>query len=108
MNYKNACLKLESVVKTNNNNNAKIKSKTNGQEEEEQKKERERIRFKCTKAVNTLYLRWAQYKTDYIALYGEDEYERMYLTPNYWVLPEDEDEHWESEEGSDDAYYSSS
>ena len=27
---------------------------------------------------------------DYIELYGEDTYEKMYLIPNYWVMPEDE------------------
>ena len=115
MNYRNACLKSESVaVKTNNNNNNKIKIKINGQE---QQKERERVLFNrsCAKAVNTLYLRWTQYKVDYIALYGEDEYERMYLTPNYWVLPEDEDgceseeerEREREKEREDDYYYSS-
>ena len=120
MNYRNACLKSESesvAVKTNPKSKPKTKTNKQGQEQEQQQKERERVLFNrsCAKAVNTLYLRWTQYKVDYIALHGEDEYERMYLTPNYWVLPEDEDE-WESEEErererekerEDDYYYSS-
>lgn len=43
------------------------------------------------KTVQTLSKRWEKYKEDYIALYGEDTYHYMYSTPNYWVMPEDND-----------------
>jgi len=65
--------------------------------------EKARFNRSCEKAVRILTLRWEKYKEDYIALHGEDEYNRMYLTPNYWVMPEDEEEEQQKEE----EYYSS-
>jgi hypothetical protein len=65
---------------------------------------------KWEKALQILSTRWEQYKNDYIELYGEDTYEYMYKTPNYWVMPEDIEEESESEEeyyDSYDEYYNS-
>jgi hypothetical protein len=65
---------------------------------------------KWEKALQILSTRWEQYKNDYIELYGEDTYEYMYKTPNYWVMPEDVEEESESEEeyyDSYDEYYNS-
>ena len=92
MNYKSACLKTNVSKPTN----VKATMTKNGMSE--------KVRFNrsCEKAVQILYLRWEKYKEDYIALHGEDEYNRMYLTPNYWVMPEDEEEEQKEEE-----YYSS-
>lgn len=94
MNYKNACLKQTSVVKQ------VVKAKKVIATDENAKFNRS-----CEKAVRILYLRWTKYKQDYIALHGEDEYERMYLTPNYWVMPED-DEPYESDKEKEEEYYS--
>ena len=66
----------------------------------------------CERAVRTLYLRWAQYKADYIELHGEDMYNYIHLTPNYWVMPEDEDleidgqqQQQQQQQYDDDDYY---
>ena len=97
MNYKSACLKtgLSGLSKPTNVN---ATMKKNGNE----MSEKARFNRSCEKAVQILTLRWEKYKEDYIALHGEDEYNRMYLTPNYWVMPEDEEEEQKEEE-----YYSS-
>lgn len=104
MNYKNACINPSNTIKS-----IKAKPLANKQTDA---KEKEKAKFNrsCAKAMEILYLRWTKYKEDYIALHGEDEYERMYLTPNYWVMPEDdeaEDELSSSEKEDDFEYYSS-
>jgi hypothetical protein len=95
MNYKQACLK----------SNAKPLSPMPKVEKKRSVEEEEKIQFnkECAKAVHILYTRWEKYKKDYIELYGEDTYNYMYTVPNYWVMPEDEDD--EPEE--DDLQYSS-
>jgi hypothetical protein len=82
MNYKSACLKSST-----NNSNITIKAKKASQSTDENAK----FNRSCARAMEILYLRWTKYKEDYIALHGQDEYERMYLTPNYWVMPEEEE-----------------
>ena len=95
MNYKSACLKSTTTIEP-----------TLGPKNKATVKMSEKARFNrsCEKAVQILYLRWEKYKEDYIALHGEDEYNRMYLTPNYWVMPEDEEE---EEQQKEEEYYSS-
>ena len=95
MNYKSACLKTGLSGPTN----VKATMKKN----ENEMSEKARFNRSCEKAIRILTLRWEKYKEDYIALHGEDEYNRMYLTPNYWVMPEDE----EVEEQKEEEYYSS-
>ena len=98
MNYKSACLKtgLSGLSKPTN---VKAKNvKTN------EMSEKARFNRSCEKAIRILTLRWEKYKEDYIALHGEDEYNRMYLTPNYWVMPEDEEV---EEQQKEEEYYSS-
>ena len=81
MNYKQACMKITTEIKPK----AVIKEKIEMDEKAQFQKE-------CEKAVRTLYHRWEKYKKDYIELHGEDMYNYMHLTPNYWVMPEDEEE----------------
>jgi hypothetical protein len=90
MNYKSACLKSST-----NNSNIAIKAKKASQTTTD---ENAKFNRSCARAMEILHLRWTKYKEDYIALHGQDEYERMYLTPNYWVMPEEE---WEEEEEED-------
>lgn len=97
MNYKSACLKTN-VLGLSGPTNVKAK---NGMTKNVS--ENARFNRSCEKAIRILTLRWEKYKEDYIALHGEDEYNRMYLTPNYWVMPEDE----EVEEQKEEEYYSS-
>ena len=95
MNYKQACLKpVSQIIKPDY-----IKPNI-------EMDENEMFRRSCIKAVHTLHIRWTKYKEDYIALYGEDTYNKMYLTPNYWVMPEDEEE--EDDDDDTHQYYSSS
>ncbi len=94
MNYKSACLKTGPMKPTN----IKATMKKNVVSE------KERFNRSCEKAVRILTLRWEKYKEDYIALHGEDVYNRMYLTPNYWVMPEDEEV---EEQQKEEEYYSS-
>ena len=104
MNYKSACLKTGlSGLSGPTNVKATMKNgmTKNGNEMSENAKAR--FNRSCEKAIRILTLRWEKYKEDYIALHGEDEYNRMYLTPNYWVMPEDE----EVEEQKEEEYYSS-
>ena len=54
-----------------------------------------------TRGIQKMINRWEQYKTDYIDLYGEDMYEKMYLIPNY----ESVDDYDELEDPDDDDYY---
>ena len=96
MNYKNACL--------NNQPNSTIKKPTI--KAKQATDEKAKFNRSCAKAVETLYLRWTKYKEDYIALHGEDEYERMYLTPNYWVMPEDDEVDDSSSSSSEEEYVS--
>jgi hypothetical protein len=98
MNYKSACLKtgLSGLLKPTN-----VKAKN---DKTNVVSEKERFNRSCEKAVRILYLRWEKYKEDYIALHAEDEYNRMYLTPNYWVMPEDEEV---EEQQKEEEYYSS-
>lgn len=86
MNYRQACLKKNVEPKPK----AVIKEKAEIDEKVQFNKE-------CAKAVRTLYLRWEKHKRDYIELHGEDMYNYMHLTPNYWVMPEED----EMEEESD-------
>ena len=94
MNYKSACLKTN-VPKPTNVKATMTMTKMS---------EKARFNRSCEKAVQILTLRWEKYKEDYIALHGEDEYNRMYLTPNYWVMPEDEEV---EEQQKEEEYYSS-
>ena len=100
MNYRNACLQQQSTT----NSKPAIKAKQTIHQTDEKAK----FNRSCAKAVNILYLRWTKYKEDYIALHGEDEYERMYLTPNYWVMPEDDEVEESSSSEEEVDYYSSS
>ena len=65
------------------------------------------IEEKWTKALEILSSRWDKYKTDYIEIYGQDTYEQMYLTPNYWVMPEYEEEEDDAAKSDEDSYYDS-
>lgn len=98
MNYKNACLKPAIEIKVEKPKEEKI--------EPSYAKE-------CEKALIILSARWEKYKQDYIELYGEDTYEKMYLIPNYWVMPEDESDDTDENKNNsdneslyDDDYYS--
>ena len=98
MNYKNACLKPVIEIKVEKPKEEKIEPS---------------YAEECEKALIILSARWEKYRQDYIELYGEDTYEKMYLIPNYWVMPEDEsDETDENKNNSDneslydDDYYS--
>lgn len=108
MNYKSACLKTGlSGLSGPTNVKATMKNgmTKNGNEMTKNGNEKARFNRSCEKAVQILTLRWEKYKEDYIALHGEDEYNRMYLTPNYWVMPEDEEE--EEQQKEEEEYYSS-
>ena len=92
MNYRNACLNSTSAVSLIQPKKQKQKptsptSKTS-------------VGRKWEKALQILERRWTEYKENYIALHGEDMYNYMYLTPNYWVMPEDEVEEEEESTGS--------
>ena len=97
MNYKSACLKT-GLSGLSGPTNVKATMTKNDVSENA------RFNRSCEKAVQILTLRWEKYKEDYIALHGEDEYNRMYLTPNYWVMPEDEEV---EEQQKEEEYYSS-
>jgi hypothetical protein len=97
MNYKNACL--------NNQPTAAIKKPA--MKAKPAMDENAKFNRSCARAMEILYLRWTKYKEDYIALHGQDEYERMYLTPNYWVMPEEDDEIEESSSSSEEGEYQS-
>lgn len=81
MNYRQACMKITTEMKPK----AVIKEKAEIDEKVQFQKE-------CERAVRTLHNRWEKYKKDYIELHGEDMYNYMHLTPNYWVMPEDDEE----------------
>lgn len=91
LSYKSACMATSAPV----NKPAIIKTDVKKEPSYEKKWE---------KALQILSTRWEQYKHDYIELYGEDTYEYMYKTPNYWVMPEDVEEESESEEDYYDSY----
>lgn len=97
MNYKNACLTQPGQVKKPIKANVAIKPTD----------EKAKFNRSCARALAILHSRWTKYKEDYIALHGEDEYERMYLTPNYWVMPEDNDNNEDSDREREDDYYAS-
>lgn len=58
------------------------------------------------KTTDALSKNWEKYKQNYIEIYGEDEYEKMYSIPNYWVMPEDEEENYEDSDSENRSIYS--
>ena len=77
LDYKNACMQKKEESKI------EIKKET---------KEDPSYQVEVGKALVILSKRWEKYKEDYINLYGEDTYIKMYEIPNYWVMPEDEED----------------
>ena len=92
LNYKKACLVAPTVIKKTSTHVVINKEPS--------------IEEKWHKALNILSTRWEKYKNDYIEIYGQDTYEQMYVTPNYWVMPEDEEEE-EVSNSEEDSYYDS-
>ncbi len=96
MNYKNACMETSEPTNLPIQKPQTTKCEKPSTEKQFQKS--------CQKAVRILTNRWNQYKKDYIELYGEDIYNKMYICPNYWVMPEDEEDPPEEEEDNYDSY----
>ncbi len=91
MNYKQACLKKNAPI-------APKQVEPIKQVVDEQLK----MMHAWEKTIKTLSRRWEKYKEDYIALYGEDTYHYMYSTPNYWVMPEEDEEEDEKQDESEE------
>jgi hypothetical protein len=60
--------------------------------------------YNMNDAINDMIVKWNKYKTDYIELYGEDEYNRLYV---YIPVYEDDDDDSECDECDewDDDYW---
>jgi hypothetical protein len=99
LNFKQAILNKQNEVQNRSVN--KIRIEKNKIDENE--RAREESYYNWLKTIDVLSKRWEKYKEDYIQIYGEDEYEKRYVIPNYWVMPEDEEEYdEESEENESD------
>jgi hypothetical protein len=92
LNFKQAIMTKTDVQKT------EVDQSNNVMSDNEQK-EKERIEsfHIWMKTVDALCNKWDKYKKNYIEMYGEDEYDKRYTTPNYWVCPDIENEEEESE-----------
>ena len=93
LDYKNACMQIKEESKI------EIKKET---------KQEPSYQVEVGKALVILSNRWEKYKKDYINLYGEDTYTKMYEIPNYWVMPEDdedEEEDMNPSQSETDSYY---
>lgn len=102
LNYKKACLIQPTIAPINY-----IPKK---KESTPKKTDSQKYNQSCERALIILSDRWAKYKEDYIELYGEDTYEKMYSCPNYWTMPEDDelvDESRFSDEDNNNNYYES-
>jgi hypothetical protein len=94
MNFKQAIMKNTNDVK-------KTESVQSSNEISDKEKERIESFHVWMKTVDALTQKWEKYKKDYIEMYGEHEYDKMYATPNYWVCPDEEDEEDESDANSE-------
>lgn len=92
LNFKQAVMTKSDVQKAQ-----VVQSNTKMSVNEEKEKERIESFHIWMKTVDALCEKWDKYKKDYIEMYGEDEYDKRYTTPNYWVCPDDDDEEEESE-----------
>ena len=73
---------------------------------DEAEMERRNSYYAWLKTTDALSKNWEKYKQNYIEIHGEDEYEKMYSIPNYWVMPEDEEENYEESDSENRSVYS--
>lgn len=95
-----------SVIYKNEHGNLMIE---NGEKTENQiiRERNEKLLSNITNNVfNKLVENWEKYKAEFIDIYGEDEYEKTYLMPNYENMPEPEYEEFDNEDiDENDSYY---
>jgi hypothetical protein len=70
------------VIEKNKQNNT-IFTRNKVDEEKDKYKKEDNVTILCNQIIDNLIYKYNNYKNEYIELWGEDEYEKMYLFQNY-------------------------
>jgi hypothetical protein len=71
------------IVIEKNKQNRSIFTRNKLDEEKDKYKKEDNDTILCNQIVDNLIYKYNNYKDEYIELWGEDEYEKMFLFPNY-------------------------